>query len=143
MEFTMKSAFLIFNMVSNFAYTRYDMMYPEIEKEQNRLHTSFVRETLELEKKLMEIHEKDPKLVLREVNNYSNQAAERTHQEWKNLFAYLFTKYMDGNVKTKQEVPEGYKYYAPKVEWIELSDKWKRLIVKDTEGKLKVIKEGE
>jgi dipeptidase len=143
MDFTLESAFWVFNMVSNFAYTRYELIYPEIEKEQHRLHTSFVRETLELEKKLMEIHEKDPKLVLREVNNYSNQAAERTHQEWKNLFAYLFTKYMDGNVKTKQEVPEGYKYYAPKVEQFELSDKWKRLIVNDTQGKAKVIKEGE
>lgn len=143
MEFTMESAFWIFNMVSNFAYTRYDMMYPEIEKEQNRLHADFLKETSELERKLAEIYEKDPKTVLKEVNNYSNQAAERTLKDWTQLYGYLFTKYMDGNVKTKQEIPDGYKYYAPKVEWIELSDKWKRLIVKDTEGKLKVIKEGE
>ena len=143
MNFTLESAFWVFNMVSNFAYTRYELMYPEIEKEQNRLHSSFVKETQELEKKLMQIHEKDPKTILEEVNNYSNLAAERTHKEWKNLFVYLFTKYMDGNIKTKQEVPEGYKYYAPKVVQEGLNDKWKRLIVNDTQGKVKVIKEGE
>ena len=34
--------------------------------------------------------------------------------QWKELYKFLFTKYVDGNVKEKQPVPKGYKYVNSK-----------------------------
>ena len=52
-------------------------------------------------------------------------------QTWQNLFASLFTKYVDGNIKTEREVPEGYKYYAPEVKQPKYGNDWYRRIVED------------
>ena len=60
-------------------------------------------------------------------------------KEWKDFYRYLFVKYMDGNKKTARPVPEGYKYYAPKVEHIRFSDDYYRVIIEKTGDKLKVI----
>ena len=42
------------------------------------------------------------------LTDYSNSVAERVFKTWKNLYAHLFVKYMDGNIKTAKEIPEGY-----------------------------------
>ena len=39
---------------------------------------------------------------------------ETKQYEWKDLYKFLFTKYVDGNVKEKRPVPAGYKYVTPK-----------------------------
>ena len=54
------------------------------------------------------------------------------------FYQYLFVKYMDGNIKTAREVPEGYKYYAPKVEQPKYSDEFYKAIIDQTGNKLKV-----
>ena len=45
---------------------------------------------------------------------------------------------MDFNVKTKQETPKSYKYYAPKVEQPKYSDEFYKAIIEQTGDKLKV-----
>ena len=58
--------------------------------------------------------------------------------DWKAFYHYLFVKYMDGNVKTPQEKPDGYKYIAPKVEQPKYSDDFYKAIIEQTGDKLKV-----
>ncbi|PLX06505.1 MAG: dipeptidase [Marinilabiliales bacterium] len=139
MEFTMESAFWVFNMVSNFAYTRYSMIHPEIAKVQNELHDKFIGDVAELDKKMLETYKSDPAKVQKMINDFSNEAAVLTHKKWTELYAYLFTKYMDGNVKTPTEVPAGYKYYAPELEQPGYGEEWYNRIADDTGEKLKVI----
>jgi hypothetical protein len=45
---------------------------------------------------------------------------------------------MDGNVKTKVDVPAGYKYIPPKVEQPGYPEEWLRKIAETTGDKLKV-----
>jgi len=139
MNFTMESAFWVFNMVSNFAYTRYNVMYPEIEVVQSELHKKFVEEVNQLDKKMTEMYKSDPAKVQKMVNDYSNEAAVYTHKKWTELYAHLFTKYMDGNVKTPTEVPEGYKYYAPELKQPGYGEDWYKKIVDETGDQFKVI----
>ncbi|MEZ4999538.1 MAG: hypothetical protein R2744_00305 [Bacteroidales bacterium] len=56
---------------------------------------------------------------------------------WKQFYSFLFTKYMDGNIKEKREVPEGYKYVTPKISQPGYSEEWYRTIVKETGDKFK------
>lgn len=139
MEFTMESAFWIFNMVSNYAYTRYSDMHPEIAAVQKELHTEFIAGVAENDKKLGELYKTDPKKAVDAMNEYSNYAAVKTHKRWTELYAYLFTKYMDGNIKTKTVVPEGYKYYAPELKQPSLGEEWYRRIANETGDKLKSL----
>lgn len=136
MNFTMESAFWIFNMVSNFAYTRYNAMYPEIEKVQNELYSKFFNDINGFDKKMEELLKTNPDDAIEQITQFSAEEAKYTQQKWTELFAYLFTKYMDGNVKTPREVPEGYKYYAPKVEQPRYPDFWYNAIVKDHGDKI-------
>lgn len=138
MNFTMESSFWIFNMVSNWAYTRYNAMYPEIKAERDKLHDKFISDIAENDKKFGELYKTNSQNAIKGLNEYSNYAAKLTHQKWTDLFAHLFTKYMDGNVKTSRPVPEGYLYYAPKVEQPGYGEKWYRKIVEDTGDKLLV-----
>lgn len=139
MDFTMESAFWIFNMVSNFAYTRYCDMYPEIAEVQSKLHNEFIDGVKANDIKLIDLAMSNPKAVIPELNNYSDFAAKKTHQTWTELYAHLFTKYMDGNVKTRTEVPEGYIYHAPSVQQLPLKEEWYRRIATETGDKLKLI----
>jgi len=139
MEFTMESAFWVFNMVSNYCYTRYSAMYPEIEKVQNRLHTTFVNDVAVLDKKLLDLSKTNPEKVIPELNKFSNDAAVNTHKAWTELYGYLFTKYMDGNVKTAVAVPENYKYIAPEVKQPGYGEAWYKRVAQDTGDKCKMI----
>jgi hypothetical protein len=47
-------------------------------------------------------------------------------------------KYMDGNIKTKKEVPEGYKYTTPEVNQPGYSPQKYELIIKETGDQFKV-----
>jgi len=49
-----------------------------------------------------------------------------------NFYTYLFTKYMDGNIKTKVDVPQGYKYHSPTLSQPGYGDDWYRKIVEET-----------
>ena len=136
MEFKPDAAFWIFNLVSNFAYTRYCDIFPEIQSVRKELHNSFKAETAKLESDLLEEAKNNPQDVSKKLTEYSAKASENTMKTWSKLFADLFVKYMDGNVKTAQPVPEGYKYYAPKVEQPKYGNDWYRRIVEDDTNKL-------
>ena len=45
------------------------------------------------------LYKKDPMLARKFITEYSVNQAELTVARWHELYAHLFTKYMDGNVK--------------------------------------------
>jgi hypothetical protein len=59
--------------------------------------------------------------------------------EWKKLYRFLFTKYMDGNIKEARPVPEGYKFMTPTVKQPGYSESFYRNLVNGTGDKFKVI----
>ncbi len=133
MTFTLDAAFWVYNMVSNFAYTRYDVIHPEIVKKQDELEKKFMLEVKDQDEKAQAIYKKEGRAkAVKYLTDYSTSTADKTTNEWKNLYAYLFTKYMDGNIKVKQEVPEGYKYYAPKLDQPGYGEDWYKVIVEKT-----------
>lgn len=139
MEFSETAAFWIFNQVSNFAYTKYDYIHPEIAARQNEYEINWIQETADLARKFTGIYESEgARGVEKMVTEYSRMAATNLFADWKAFYQYLFVKYMDGNVKTAQKAPEGYKYIAPKVVQPKYSDDFYRVIIEQTGDKLKV-----
>jgi dipeptidase len=132
MDFSFDAAFWVFNLVSNFAYTRYNVIHPEIRAEQTKLEDGFLIETKEMDKKAMALNETDKKGAIAMLTDYSVKTGNETVKHWLNFYTYLFTKYMDGNIKTKVDVPQGYKYHSPTLSQPGYGDDWYRKIVEET-----------
>ena len=138
MEYSETAGFWIFNQVSNWAYTKYDFIHPEIAEKQAEYEQGWVKSVQNINTKAAEIYAKNPKEAVIFLTKYSNDEANRLCADWKTFYQYLFVKYMDGNVKTARAIPEGYKYYAPKVEQPRYSDDFYKAIIDQTGDKLKV-----
>ncbi len=140
MEFSDNSAFWIFNMVSNFSYTGYNYIHPDIEKAQQEIENKYVKYTSAIDVAAAELYKKDPALAREFITEFSVKQGNNTFECWKKLYADLFTRYMDGNIKAKKEVPENYIYIAPDLKQPGYSQEWYRAIIEQTKDKLKVHK---
>jgi len=137
MTFSETSAFWIFNQVSNFAYTRRNLMEEDIKTVQGKLEERYLDESAEVDRIASGIYQENPDAAVRYLTDYSLRAGENTSDVWKQFYGFLFTKYMDGNIKEKVEVPEGYKYVNPKITYPGYGEEWYRKIVKETGDKFK------
>ncbi|MCF6341451.1 MAG: C69 family dipeptidase [Bacteroidales bacterium] len=138
MEWSETSGFWIFNQVQNLAYTRYNYIHPDVQAVQQKLEQEFVDFTPAIDAGAQSLYEQDPSQAVAYLTNYSNSAAEKTFNTWKNLYAQLFMKYMDGNIKTKKEIPEGYKYTNPEVNQPGYSPEKYQMIIDETGNQFKV-----
>lgn len=139
MEFVDDAGFWVFNQVSNFAYTRFNLIHPEIERVQQGMEQDFITYTKAIDNAALALYEKDKEMAVEFLTDYSVKVGNNTVLEWKDFYAYLFTRFMDGNVKTKVTVPEGYKYHVPKLEQPGYGEEWYRVIVEKTGEHFKVI----
>jgi dipeptidase len=135
MTFSENSAFWVFNQVTNFAYTRTRLLIGELQKKQSELEDGYVKETLTVDKTAEEQYKKSPAKAVKYLTDYSVKAGNNTVMQWKELYKFIFTKYVDGNVKEKRPVPPGYKFIEPKVSQPGYGDEWNRIIVKETGDK--------
>ena len=138
MEWSDTAGFWIFNQMSNWAYTKYDYIHPEIAAKQAEYEQGWVKSVQNINTKAAEIYVKNPAEAVKFLTKYSNTEATKLCADWKVFYQYLFVKYMDGNVKTARAIPDGYKYYAPKVEQPKYSDEFYKAIIDQTGDKLKV-----
>ncbi|MFO7613083.1 MAG: C69 family dipeptidase [Bacteroidales bacterium] len=141
MEFVDDAAFWVFNQISNFAYTRYSYIHPEIHHKQQTDEQQFMAEVLKSDNVAKDIYDISPERAAAYLTEFSVSTANNAVLDWKKFYAYLFVKFMDGNIKTETEVPEGYLYHAPKVEQPGYPEWFLRGIVEQTGDKLKVIGE--
>jgi dipeptidase len=138
MDFTMDAAFWVFNMVSNFAYTRYNYIHPEIRAEQTKLEGEFLEEITKTDEEALAKYKSDKSAAIAYLTDFSDKAGNETVKHWRDFYGYLFAKYMDGNIKEKSEVPEGYKYYPAKLQQPGYGEDWYRKIVEETGDHFKI-----
>lgn len=136
MEWSETSGFWLFNQVSNFAYTRYSQIQPDVEIVRDGLEKMFLDRTAGVDAAALKLYETNPDEAIAYLTDYSNDQAARTFNTYKKLYQHLFLKYMDGNIKYKVEGQQN-----PKVEFPGYSEDFLRRLVKESGEKLKVIKE--
>jgi dipeptidase len=137
MDFSDNSAFWVFNQVTNFAYTRTRLLIDDLQKKQSELENKYFSETVDIDNAAETLYKKNPDEAIKYLTEYSVKSGNNTVSEWKDLYKFLFVKYVDGNVKEKQPVPQGYKYMIPKVSQPGYGEEWLRMIVKETGDKFK------
>ncbi|WP_101308016.1 dipeptidase [Labilibaculum manganireducens] len=134
MDFTSKSAFWIFNQVSNFAYTRYNVIHPEIAVKQKALETKYLAFTNIIDLAAEGMFKNNKATAIEFLTDFSCNQGNNLVAEWKDFYGYLFAKFMDGNIKEKDGDNQN-----PKVNQPGYSEEFYKTIVKTTGDKLKVV----
>ncbi len=127
------AAFWVFNQVTNLAYTRYDVIHPEVEKKQQMFEDQFVMHTSMVDQRAVALYEKNPHDAAEYLTHYSCSQADMVTYAWKDFYKYLFMKYMDGNVKTANPGHQN-----PNMAQPGYGDKWYKRIADETGDKLKM-----
>ncbi|MFA5511382.1 MAG: C69 family dipeptidase [Candidatus Kapaibacterium sp.] len=97
-DFSLNSAFWVFNLVANLAYTKYDYAIIDIQKVQKELEDKFFAFQPAVEMAASEIYKKDRNLAVRYLTDYSNSQFEQTVDAWRQLWEDLVVKYNDGYI---------------------------------------------
>ena len=135
-EWSETSAFWTFNQMSNWAYTKYNYIHPEIRKRQREFETNCVEiDVPKLDKQVATIKGHDGMVL--EMTRFSCNTANKLCTMWKQLYHELFMKYMDGNLNTPQPVQPGSKYTPIKSEHPKYSDEYYRILIEKTGDKYK------
>ena len=130
------SAFWTFNQMSNWAYTKYNYIHPEIRKRQREMETKWVEKLVpELDNRVSTIKGHDGMVL--EMTRFSCNTANELCASWKQFYHELFMKYMDGNLNTAQPVKAGSKYTPIKSEHPQYSDEYYRILIEKTGDKYK------
>jgi dipeptidase len=137
MTFSDNAAFWVFNQVTNFAYTRTSLLLGDLQAKQKELEENYQAESVKIDKDASELYKIDPAAAVQYLTDFSVNAGDNTVKEWKELYRFLFTKYLDGNVKTKQAVPKGYNRVNARLSQPGYGEDWNRLIIKSTGDKFK------
>ena len=137
MEYSETAAFWIFNQVTNWAYTKYEYIHPEIAEKQAAYEQGWVDGIAKVDERAAELYQEDPAKAVEYLTRFSTKEAEKLTADWREFYKYLFVKYMDFNIKEAQPTPKSYKYYAPKVQQPKYSEEYYRAIIEQTGDKLK------
>ena len=135
-EWSETSAFWTFNQMSNWAYTKYNYIHPEIRKVQREFETKYVEKLVPaMDEQVSHIKGHDGMVL--EMTRFSCNTANELCAMWKNLYHTLFMKYMDGNLNTAQPVKPGSKYTPIKSEHPKYSDEYYEILIEKTGDKYK------
>ena len=97
--FSPTSAWWTFNMVANWAYTKYSRMYPHIREVQQTWDDKFNTQIAGVDAQAAGLDEEEARAFL---TNYSCAQAENLVADWQRLYIYLITKFMDGQERKEE-----------------------------------------
>jgi dipeptidase len=93
------SAWWTFNIVANWAYTKYSRMYPHIREKQLTWDDKFNMQVAGVDEKASQLSEEDAREFL---TSYSCSQAENLVADWQRLGIYLMTKFLDGQERKEE-----------------------------------------
>ncbi|MEG2370718.1 MAG: C69 family dipeptidase [Alistipes sp.] len=140
LKYSPTSAFWLFNRVTNFAYSRYNIIAPDIRKVIDKWENDKLEEV-----KTMDALTSSPASArVRALTTYSVSTAQALFHRWTELDQYLLIKHIDGNVKAENAsgfIDNGNGRDIPaKIQQPGYSEKWKRAVAADNGEILKVVK---
>lgn len=102
-NFSFESAFWIHNWVANMVYSKYNYMYPEVQKKQREIEAKFLSQQAATEAEAKRLYGESPEKAVAYLTKYSNEQAMYAFTEWRNFGGFLSIKYMDGVVRKETD----------------------------------------
>ena len=100
--FSAKSAFWLFNMVSNMVYPRYSALIGDLKKVQQECEDAFAANQAAVEGKAMELYNDNPPKAVAMLTKYTAETAMSTMEAWGNLAKFIIVKHNDMVVKPEE-----------------------------------------
>ena len=97
--FSPTSAWWTFNLVANWAYTKYSRMYPHIREQQQAWDDKFNTQIAGVDAEAATLSDEDARAFL---TSYSCSQAENLVSDWQRLYFYLVTKFIDGQERKEE-----------------------------------------
>ena len=97
--FSPTSAWWTFNIVANWAYTKYSRMYPHIREAQQVWDDKFNTQIAGIDAEAANLSEEEARAFL---TKYSCSQAENLVADWQRLGIYLMTKFLDGQERKEE-----------------------------------------
>ena len=130
MTFKFESAFWAFNLLANWAYPRYSLVYPEIKEKIDQYEEGYFKKVKQIDAQA----KADPENAVQIYTDFSYEESHKLVDEWVDFWKFLFMKYLDGNRKYKVEGEKN-----PKVEFPGYPPEWYERIVDETGDHYKII----
>ena len=133
MKFSFDSAFWVFNLVSQYAYTWWSYVYPEIQEMQRSYQANFSNEIAAVDLKaaaLINAGKYDEAITL--ITDYCVSTGDAVTKRWLEFFKYIFVRYLDGDIRVPNPDP---KEKFPKVSTPGYRQSWYERIAKETGDK--------
>ena len=99
-NYSSTSAWWTYNIVANWAYTKYSAMMPDIKKVQAAWEDKFNSQVAAVDAQVANL---DAAQAAEFLTKYSCNQAEESTTAWKELGIYLFIKYLDGQQRKEKD----------------------------------------
>ena len=97
LSFSMDNAFSVFNLVANWAYSRWNVIYPDVYNKIIELETKYANELITLEKESVTLlHSKSEHDAIEYITKYSERTGNELVSTWSQFFGEIFMRYRDG-----------------------------------------------
>lgn len=101
MEFSLQSAFYVFNLVANWAYSRWDAIYPDVLNMILSKEATYRNMVADMDAKAIPMFQAgDDANAIELITEFSEQIGDQLLTDWFQFFGQLFVKYRDGYVTT-------------------------------------------
>lgn len=97
-KFNWNSAAWIFNLVANYAYSKYSYIIKDIQAVQKELEGNFAEMQTPVETTALALNKTNPDLAIQYLSDYSYTNAVMVVDKWKELYEYIVTRYNDGYI---------------------------------------------
>lgn len=101
--FSWESAFWLCNWVANMTYPRYSALFPDVEARRDTVEARLLAAQPAVEEEAKALFAASPDSCRAFLDRYTNQAAERMMQAWRQLGEYLIVKHNDQVVKPEAD----------------------------------------
>jgi len=100
LDMQLSSSFWVFNLVANLAYTRWNLIYPEVRNMSDTLQDNYTELSLEAEEKAWKLYnESHVDQAIEYLTNFSKSVAQDLHDTWLAFWEYLVPRFLDGDFK--------------------------------------------
>jgi len=96
LTFNWNSAFSVFNLVANYAYTRWSVIYPDVYSEITKLETNYKQQLTQVDENALSKQESEGRdSAIEYVTDWACQTGDDLVSHWGNFFGSLFMKHRD------------------------------------------------
>jgi len=97
MTFNMRSADWAFNLVSNFAYSRWSAVYPLVQEKIVATESQFFKDVANMDRQALKALEQEGSAsAVKMLTDFSKSTGDKLTDDWATFFGQLFVRFRDG-----------------------------------------------